>query len=153
MDKKQELDKLLQQWDKPDYKYIIAEPKDNPRDTLILKTGLSSKFSLNDILRDIEVCKKRKIELETQIDLEKAKIDNVLSHYPETEKTDEKSRIAISIYQISSETLKRYQEQLKGVNEMLDEEAKQIDDIASQVGIKIDEPAKEEPKPEETNAK
>ncbi len=36
---------------------------------------------------------------------------------------------------------------------MLDEEAKQIDDIASQVGIKIDEPAKEEPKPEETNAK
>mgnify|MGYP001446282693 CR=1 FL=1 len=145
MDKKQELEQLLSQWDKPDYKYFIAEPKENPKDTLILKTGLTSKFSLNDVLRDMEAIKKRKIELEAQIDLEKAKIDNVKSHYPEVEQTDEKIRIAHSIYQISTESIKRFNEQLKSVNDVLDEEAKQIDEIAKQTGITI-EPKKEDGK-------
>jgi hypothetical protein len=134
------------------YKYFIAEKKDDEKESLILKTGITSKFSLNDVLADIESLKKRKTEFEAKIDYEQAKIDNVMVRYSEVKDMDEKIRIACSIYQISNEVIKRTKVMLDMVNKQLDEEAKQIDDIAEQVGIKLEEekPA-EETKNEETN--
>lgn len=133
-------EKSLNQWDNPVYKYEIVEPKDNPKESQILKTGIMAKFSLNNITQDIDYLKKRKTELEAQIDLEKAKIDNVLIRYDSVATMDEKLRIACSIYQISYETAKRYQEQLDEVNRQLDEEAKQLDDIKAQTGLSLEEP-------------
>jgi hypothetical protein len=103
-----------------------------------------SKFSINNIIQDVEYLKKRKIEFEAQIDLEKSKIDNVVNHYQDVPVMDEKLRIACSIYQISNETAKRYQEQLDIVNKQLDEEAKQLDEIKLQTGLAPDEIKPEE---------
>lgn len=144
MDNNKSEEKFLNQWDNPVYKYEVVESKENPNESLILKTGIMSKFSINNIIQDVEYLKKRKIEFEAQIDLEKSKIDNVVNHYQDVPVMDEKLRIACSIYQISNETAKRYQEQLDIVNKQLDEEAKQLDEIKLQTGLAPDEIKPEE---------
>ena len=127
------------------YKYQIKEKASNPEDSVILKTGIEevkAEFSFNDINKDITTLNKKKLELEGKIKVETAKIQNVKDYHPETEKMDEKARIAASIYQISTEEVRIAEKYLEAIKERLDLYAKEMEEISRQTGIEIQCPEK-----------
>lgn len=121
------------------YEYKIKEQKDDPYECLILKEGLTAEFTLNDVKKDIEVLNKRKTELEAKKKIPAALIENVKKEYAEViEKTDEKSRIAIFIYEKAMMEIKGAQELIDMVDKQLDSYGAEIDDICQKTGLKLD---------------
>lgn len=120
------------------FNYQIKESKDNSDDSIIRKVGIQevfAEFSINDIKRDIQSLNKNKKEQEAKRDFEQAKIENVKARYEHIAKMDEKDRIAASIFQISTESVRVCDKYISAIEEQLDKYAKEIEEITKQTGL------------------
>jgi hypothetical protein len=145
---KKNKEELLKEWENPSYKYTVVKESDNAAETEIIKSGITSKFTLTDVVKDIELFRKRIIELESKKKVEEARMENVKRNYPEVPTMDERLRMGCLIYQTAIESLKPVNQQLEVYKKAIEEESTQVDEIGKQTGMKITvpEPPKEEPK-------
>jgi len=112
-------------------------------DSKIVKEGYfksKATFSINDILNDIERLRKKKIELEAENNLKRAAMENIINHYPEVKSLADKMKIAVFLWQEAKGRIDINNENLTAINEVLDNYAKEIDEIAKQTGIKLHKP-------------
>lgn len=118
------------------YKYKVVEGEG--MEAVIEKSGLKHTFSLKDIKLDLEKIEKFRKEKSAQIDVETAKIKNVLEHHP---KLGDLSDVEIGgsfILFEAKKMIEAIQNKFKELDELETEYKKDIELIESQVGIKYE---------------
>jgi hypothetical protein len=126
---------------KEQFKYTIKQVNDNPQESLIEKEGVwrgKVEFTVSGIKKDMEALKKRKLEVSAKIDLDKAQAKNVTNHYPDIEKMDKKTRIAVFLYEQATTEAEMLEKGLVGINNSLDECVKELEEIKNQTGIQYE---------------
>lgn len=124
------------------FAYKIKQKNKNPYDSLIIKTGLTAEFTINDIRNEIDALNKRKIEIEAKKGISDATIKNIKEHDKTgvINKISEKERIAIFLYEKAMIEIKAADELVKEINNQLDSYGAEIEDICKQTKLKIEVP-------------
>ena len=116
-------------------KYEVIEPAENPGDTKIKKSGLTAEFTMNDIDRDRQLLEKKKTELDAQIGIEEAKMQNIDRTNPEVGQMSAEMRQVIYIYERAYAFCKVGKEKVGEINNMLETYKHELLDIALQTGL------------------
>ena len=117
------------------YKYKVLEGKG--KTAKIQKSGLKHEFNVSDIYEDLERIKKFRREKTAQIDVELAKIENVLRNHPKVGELNDVELGGAFIVQQSKIMIKAIEDKFK---ELTDLEAEYLSDLAKikkQTGIKF----------------
>lgn len=126
---------------KETFKYKVIEAKDNPEESLILQTGLTSKFTIKDIKDEIVIYNKKKQEIEAKKKLSEAIIENIKENNPEIIKTIEGLEVrtikAIFIYEKAMIEINASEEALKLYNESVEKNGKELEEIIKQTGLEM----------------
>lgn len=115
--------------------YKIKKKSNNPAEVLFEKSGFTQELTLGDLDYNISYNQKSRKEVEAQVNLEKAKIKNVLETNPEVEKMSKKHRIAAYIYERSNSIIEVGEQKLKQLDEAIQADKREMADISKQTGI------------------
>lgn len=107
----------MQTEDKNKFTYTIVEESENPGDNVIEKSGMSVKFTLNDIERNLNELTKKLKELKAKLEYEEARAKNVEENHPFVlELGDEKGQI-VHLYQEARAYVRQIPQFLKEIEE------------------------------------
>jgi phage-related protein len=121
------------------HNYKIIESKENPMESVIEKDNITVQFSLVSMTTQAEAVKKKLKELEAQLEVDKASMQNVENNHPETRNlTEKKIKEAHNIvlhteFKTAVETITKQIEEIKQA--FVDYEA-ELKEIEEQTGIK-----------------
>ena len=106
--------------------------------TIIEKTNFSSEFRLEDVKAYIEKLKRTKQELEGQIKLEQAKIDNVVSFHPEVLDLAPEKKTAVVIIEKSKELKEVCEKKLEEIETAFKQYREDLNEVKEQTGLSVD---------------
>jgi exonuclease VII small subunit len=115
--------------------YKIKEKNEDPKLTVIQKTGLTAEYTLADIERNIEQVNRVITELDATLRVNKAKAENVERNHPFVMDLDETALEAARIYAETREYLKQLPERLETARQVLANELKEQDQAKKVLGI------------------
>lgn len=119
-----------------DFNYRITKPADDHLDAVIEKSGVSTvEFTLRDIQKKQEEWSTEKRQMEGQIVVEQAKVDNILHHYPELAKMDEKKQFTVWLYYEAMKTVAELKKQVDTRIKALDEYQTEKETIMETLGF------------------
>jgi hypothetical protein len=121
-----------------EYKYeAIGDFEDGkqPGDVKIRKSGLTAEFTMNDIDRDIQLLEKKKTELDAQIKIEDAKMQNIDRTNPEVGQMSPEMRQVVYLYERAYAFCKVGKEKVEEIDKMIADYKHELMDIALQTGI------------------
>lgn len=116
-------------------KYTIKEKNDNALETILEQSGNTFEVTPKKFLEDRDRCEKRIKELESQKEIETAKMANIDSHNPFIDKMSDEDMHAVHMYWESKLLLRACVDNLKLWREALDETNVGIDEIKNQTGL------------------
>lgn len=118
------------------YKYKVVEGEG--MEAVIEKSGLKHTFSLKDVKMDLEKIEKFRKEKLAQIDVETAKIKNVLEHHPKLgDLSDVEIGGAFILFE-AKHMIEAIENKFKELNDLEEEYKNDIKSIESQTGIKYE---------------
>lgn len=117
--------------------YTLVPNEENPEDQKISRVGHVQEFTVSTIHNDYLKFDKAEKELNAQIELEKAKMQNVINFHPQVADISEEDRVAIHLYQEAYAMMKRCEAALDQYKEAREEEDQVRADIEAQTGLKI----------------
>ncbi len=127
--------------EKEKYKYSVVEKSDNPEENIILQTGLTLKFTLGDITKEVELYNKRKQEIEAKKKISEAVMENIKTNNPgiveEMKKLGERTVKGIFIYEKANIEVNASNELLKEIDKAIEGNGKELEEIVRQTGIKL----------------
>lgn len=122
------------------HKYKILESKENPKDSIIEKSGVKVEITLGNMeLQKNEVLKLKK-EVEAQIELDKAQIVNCETNYEGIDNLtdeEEKRAVAITLRRGNINELAKYEKKLAEINEALKDYEEEIEEIKKQTKLDV----------------
>jgi hypothetical protein len=121
-----------------EYKYEAIEDFEDGKqtgDVKIRKSGLTAEFTMNDIDRDIQLLEKKKLELDSQIKIEDAKMQNIDRTNPEVGQMSPEMRQVVYIYERAYAFCKVGKEKVEEIDKMIADYKHELMDIALQTGI------------------
>lgn len=130
------------------YTYKILEEKQDPLDSVIEKSGLTSNFTLRELNQNVEGLKKLKKQLGGQKQIAEAKIINIEEHHPFTKKLTEQERFTVHMLEESYSMKRVCDAKIAEIDAALAEEEATSKEVEQQVGIAVPLSALDEPAPE-----
>lgn len=130
------------------FKYTVVESAENPKDSIIAKEGVVVKFSMNEVEAHEVQLRKLLTQLESQSNLEKAKITNVEQNHPFVKEMSDQDRFTVHLYHDAVIMVNAIAPKLEEVKKQIAEyEAEKID-ISAQTGVPIGPQPEPTPTPE-----
>jgi hypothetical protein len=117
--------------------YKIKEENKNPEDALIVQSGKEVEFTLGKIETDIAYLEKNKKEISSQLNVEKATIQNITRTHPHVAKMNQEDQTAAYLYRQATGYVNVAEEKLKAINLQLEDYAKDKAEILKQTGLKV----------------
>lgn len=121
-------------------KYKIKESNEDPRDTVIEKTGHKIHFTMREVEKTQAVNKTNRQNIEAKCKVEKAKIINIEENHAFVKDMSEQDLHTVYMYfeakkivEMAEAKLKEFDEQEKELNKELDAIKKQIPDLGIDV--------------------
>jgi hypothetical protein len=94
------------------FQYKVSKPADDYRDAVIEKSGMSSvEFTIAELADKQNKWSQEKRQLEGQITIEQAKVDNILHHHPWLKKMPEKKQFTVWMFYEAMKGLTELQKQ------------------------------------------
>lgn len=123
--------------DKPteQLKYSIFEDKENKAQSVILKEGINTTFTIQDIGENRKYLNDKKKELEAETMVNEAGKQNILNTHPQVKDFDEKLLIAAAAYYQFKNKVKANLDTLQKINDQLKADEQELVDIAKQTGL------------------
>lgn len=115
--------------------YKIKEVNEDPKHSIIEKSGLKAQYTLADIERNIEQVNRVITELDATLRIKKAVIENVERNHPFVKDLDEAGLKAASLYAEAQEYLKQIPIKLEEARNVLSNELKEQDQAKKLLGI------------------
>lgn len=129
--------------------YKIQTPSEDPKQSVIEKSGDVYHFTLRDLEVNQQQLGKGKKEVEAKRLYESARMTNVAEHHPEIPKMDPEERFAAFMYCEAEAFVKACDKKLEEINAQLEADAAETAEILKQ----LPELSKEAPKVEATDQK
>lgn len=117
-------------------KYQIKSQEEGK--TMIEKSDFTSEFRLEDVKAYIEKLKRTKQELEAQVSLEQAKIDNVKEYHAEIFDLPEEKKTAIVIVEKAKELKETCEKKLEEIEFAFKQYREDLAEVKKQTGLSID---------------
>lgn len=124
---------MLKNGENVDYK--VLEAKENPAETIIEKSGMTSQFTLGEIAVDLNLLQKKHDELESQMRIEEARMINIDRTNPEIGAMSEEMRQVIFIYAKAFAFVKVAKEKLNEIDAQVKEYNEEMEVIQSRLGL------------------
>jgi len=118
------------------YKYNVIEKKEDSKESVIEKSGVTIKITLGDMEAQYKRVLKLKEQLEAQKLVDEAQVTNCETNYPDIENVteeDEKRAIAITLRKGNLQELKEIEAKLKEIDEACVEYVEEIAEIKNQI--------------------
>jgi hypothetical protein len=119
-------------------KYKIIESKEDYKDTVIEKSGVTVEITLGNMEAQYNKVLKLKEEVEAQILVDKAQVTNCETNYPGIENAteeEEKRAIALTLRKGNLTEIETYEKKLAEINEAIKDYEAEIAEIKKQTGI------------------
>jgi len=119
-------------------KYKIIDSKENPKETVIEKSGVKVEITLGNMEAQYNKVLKLKEEVEAQILVDKAQVTNCETNYPGIENAteeEEKRAIALTLRKGNLTEIATYEKKLAEINEAIADYEAEIAEIKKQTGI------------------
>jgi hypothetical protein len=119
-------------------KYKIIDSKENPKETVIEKSGVKVEITLGNMEAQYNKVLKLKEEVEAQILVDKAQVTNCETNYPGIENAteeEEKRAIALTLRKGNLTEIETYEKKLAEINEAIADYEAEIAEIKKQTGI------------------
>lgn len=120
-------------------KFQIKKKSKEALNTVISITEMSKKVTIGDLLYDENHNKKKLIEMEAMVRVEKAKIVNIKNNHPDVLKLDKKILIGAYLYYKSFVAVEQGKDKIKQLNNALKNLAKDKKEITKQTGFSFDQ--------------
>jgi hypothetical protein len=117
------------------YSYKVLEPKEDWKDTIIEKGGISARFTVHDFEKNIERMEKIIKELEGTHKLNLAMMDNIERNYPFVKEMSEQDLNTCAMYYEAKQIVKQYAPRIAEFYEALNTEAKEKDYVIELFGL------------------
>ena len=117
-------------------KYQIKSQEEGK--TMIEKSDFTSEFRLEDVKAYIEKLKRSKQELEAQVSLEQAKIDNVKEYHAEVFDLPEEKKTAIVIVEKAKELKEVCEKKLEEIEVAFKQYREDLNEVKEQTGLSVD---------------
>lgn len=104
---------------------------------VVVKRGHEVEFKMSDVKAHVEKMKTLRKELEAQVELERAKQQNVEDHHPIVGGMTDEEMAAVSIYYASKGIQKKSEEKLQDVVKLLMEYGDELLEINAQTGLTL----------------
>lgn len=127
----------LRERENEDIHYRIIKEASKPENVLIQKTGMVSEFTIGDILRDQQLLQKKKEELEAQIAIEEARMQNIDRSNPKIGKMSEEMRQVVFIYERAFAFSKVGRQKVEEIKNQLKEYREETLRIALETGLGV----------------
>lgn len=118
------------------YEYKIKESKEDPRESVIEKSGITSEFTVHQIEASIKQNAKTVKELTAMEQIESAKVTNVETNHPFVKEMTEADRFAVHMYHEAEVKLRVIREKLAEFKKENDFDVTELEEIEKQTGIK-----------------
>ena len=105
---------------------------------MIEKSDFTSEFRLEDVKAYIEKLKRSKQELEAQVSLEQAKIDNVKEYHAEVFDLPEEKKTAIVIVEKAKELKEVCEKKLEEIEVAFKQYREDLNEVKEQTGLSVD---------------
>lgn len=114
--------------------YKLSEVNaENVQDSKIEKTGHKIYFSMSEVEAHEKKLGKVLVELEAQVKLEEAKVENIKEHHPYVLDLDDEKLFAVSMYQECKNNVKMGTEKVEEIKKQLQEYADEKAEIVKQI--------------------
>lgn len=118
------------------YQYRISKPADDYREAVIEKSGMSSvEFTLRQLQEKRTQWSTEKRQLEGQIEVEQAKVDNILHHHPWVAELTEEKQFTVWMFYEAMKSLTELKKQRDMRVAALDEYQKEEEHIMEVLGF------------------
>lgn len=117
-------------------KYQIKSQEEGK--TMIEKSDFTSEFRLEDVKAYIDKLKRTKQELEAQVKLEQAKIDNVKEFHAEVLDLPEEKKTAIVIVGRAKELKETCEKKLEEIEIAFKQYREDLNEVKEQTGLSVD---------------
>lgn len=118
------------------FQYKVSKKADDHMDAVIEKSGFSSvTFTLRDIQKKQEQWSAEKRQMEGQIVVEQAKVDNIVHHHPWVAKMSEEKQFTTWLYYEARKTVEELKKQVADRVSALDEYQKEKEIILKTLGF------------------
>lgn len=124
--------------------YKIKETNEDPRYSVIEKSGLTSEYTLADIEKNLEHVRKVKMELDAKLRIEKAKCTNIETHHPFVLDLTDEQLSTVAMYAESKEFTQQIPARLEEVEKVLENELKEQAHAKKLLGITDDVDSKQD---------
>lgn len=127
------------------YKYKVLEKKSDDLDTLIEQSGIKATLTIKGAMDNVKRLKSYRKEMEAQIKLEKAKMQNIVDNAhaemssKRLDEMNDRDLQTAYIYVNSFIICKTADEKLKQIEEALEKIAEDMEQITQQTGLKCPE--------------
>jgi hypothetical protein len=132
------------------YKFTVVTPNEDPTQAVILKEGLTAKFTLAETGMDTLLLEKKREEIDAEVRIQQATMTNIERTNPDVAKMSEADRQITYVYQKAFAVVKVGKEKLAELDNAIAEIEADRADILKQTGLQIPsapvEPAPEQPK-------
>jgi len=115
---------------------MVKKSKD-ALDAVIERSGDVSRFTVRDIMQDLEKLAKAKNEMKVNADLQQRIVDKVVEQNPEVLGLKEKVQKACYLFIECSEKQKAFNEKSKAITKMIKEYKGDLEEIQKQTGVSL----------------
>lgn len=126
------------------YKYVVVEAKEDPNETIIEKQDISIRLTVNELESDRRRVDKIKAQIEGQMKIDEASLQNVITNHPfvvEATEEETKKAVALSLYNGIKNTIDEHKKKLEEIEALYKEHEEELQAIKEQTGIEINIPS------------
>lgn len=117
-------------------KYEVISKHEVPELSTIKISGISNEITLADTLKSIEDNAKGMKQIESEVSLKKAVMQNIINNHPEVKTIRPKLRVACGMFYEAERFVQFAEEKLKEFNDAQDNLNEEVKQIELQTGIK-----------------
>jgi hypothetical protein len=121
----------------PHFQYQLLDPQeDKPfKEKKIRKSGITAEFTIAQVEEHEETLRTFKKERAAEIDVERARMENVRHFHPVVDTLSDVELTAVALFKESKTVVEKAEAKLKEVDQALEEYAKEKDDIMRTLGF------------------
>lgn len=115
------------------YSYRLLQPNDDYKQAVIEKAGITADFTLLEVDQMQERNKKDRLEVESQLSIERAKMTNIERHHPQVKKMSGVLLTAAALYKESQMMVSELEPKLKHIDAAIEENNVMVADVMEQI--------------------